>query len=163
MTVARAGRASSCCGPASGIRRAVYALLVGLLLTTAGCAGAHVEVTARQSRYTISMSQLVRDHNGTLRDPRSLDRVGSFYADRTRLGFFYSLLTPLSTFDISEAVNEQVAAVGGEAVIGLTVSASDGCDVLNNFAILNILPIWPGCVPVTVTGDIVRRRSGAQP
>jgi len=48
--------------------------------------------------------------------------------------------------------------VGGEAVVGLTVTVSDACDVLNVFPILNIIPLWPGCVPVTITGDIVRRR-----
>ena len=128
-------------------------------LAVAGCAGADVGITAAQSRYAISMSRSIRDQSGVLYDDRSLERVGILHADRTRVGFLYSLVTPLSTFDISEDVNTQVAAVGGEAVVGLTVSVSDACDVLNNFPILNILPIWPGCVPVTVTGDIVRRRS----
>jgi hypothetical protein len=107
------------------------------------------------------MSQVVRDGSGLLYDHQSLEYVGALHTGRTRMGFFYSALTPLSTFDISEDVNAQVAAAGGEAVVGLTVSASDSCDILNNFPILNILPLWPGCVPVTVTGDIVRRRSAA--
>jgi len=136
-------------------------LLLASSVVTAGCAGAHVEITARQSRYAISMSQVVRDGSGLLYDHQSLEYVGALYTGRTRLGFFYSALTPLSTFDISEDVNAQVAAAGGEAVVGLIVSASDGCDILNNFPLLNILPVWPGCVPVTVTGDIVRRRSAA--
>jgi hypothetical protein len=136
-------------------------LLLASTVVAAGCAGAHVEITARQSRYAISMSQVVRDSGGLLYDHQSLEYVGALYTGRTRLGFFYSALTPLSTFDISEDVNAQVAAAGGEAVVGLIVSTSDGCDVLNNFPFLNILPVWPGCVPVTVTGDIVRRRSAA--
>ena len=127
-------------------------------LTAAGCAGADVGITAEQSRYAISMSRSIRDQSGVLYDDRSLERVGVLYADRTRVGFLYSLLTPRSTFDISDEVNAQVAAARGEAVVGLTVSVSDACDVLNNFPLLNILPIWPGCVPVTITGDIVRRR-----
>ena len=127
-------------------------------LAAAGCAGADVGITAEQSRYAISMSRSIRDQNGVLYDDRSLERVGILHSDRTRVGFLYSLLTPLSTFDISEDVNAQVAAAHGEAVVGLTVSVSDACDVLNNFPILNILPVWPGCVPVTITGDIVRRR-----
>lgn len=132
--------------------------LLACALAVAGCAGADVGITAQQSRYAISMSRSIRDQGGVLYDDRSLERVGILYADRTRVGFLYSLLTPFSTFDISDDVNAQVAAVGGEAVIGLTVSVSDACDILNNFPILNILPVWPGCVPVTVTGDIVRRR-----
>ena len=124
-------------------------LLVAGLAALAGCAGAHVEITARESRYTISMSEVIRDRDGRVYDRSSLEAVGRLYADRTRVGVLYSALTPLSTFDISDAVNGQVAAVGGEAVIGLTVSASDGCDFLNVFPIFNILPVWPGCVPVT--------------
>jgi hypothetical protein len=141
----------------------VNGVLPALLASTvvaAGCAGAHVEITARQSRYAISMSPVIRDSSGVLYDHQSLEYVGALYAGRTRMGFFYSALTPLSTFDISDDVNAQVAAVGGEAVVGLTVSTSDGCDILNDFPLLNILPLWPGCVPVTVTGDIVRRRGG---
>jgi hypothetical protein len=138
-------------------------LLFASVVLDAGCAGAHVEITAKQSRYAISMSQVVRDGSGLLYDHQSLEYVGALYTGRTRLGFFYSALTPLSTFDISEDVNAQVAAVGGEAVVGLTVSTSDGCDVLNDFPLLNILPLWPGCVPVTVTGDIVRRRAETGP
>ena len=141
----------------------LWPLLLASTLLAAGCAGAHVEITARQSRYAISMSQVVRDSGGLLYDHQSLEYVGALYTGRTRLGFVYSALTPLSTFDISEDVNAQVAAAGGEAVVGLTVSASDGCDVLNNFPLLNILPVWPGCVPVTVTGDIVRRRAATGP
>ena len=141
----------------------LWPLLLASTVVAGGCAGAHVEITARQSRYAISMSPVVRDSNGVLYDHQALEYVGTLYTGRTRMGFFYSALTPLSTFDISDDVNAQVAAVGGEAVVGLTVSASDACDVLNDFPILNILPLWPGCVPVTVTGDIVRRRAGTGP
>jgi hypothetical protein len=134
-------------------------LIVALVTVVAGCAGAHLEITAESSRYAVSMSEVVRDRDGRVYDRSSLETVGQLHADRTRVGFLYSALTPLSTFDISDAVNSQVAATGGEAVIGLSVSASDGCDLLNVFPIFNMLPVWPGCVPVTVTGDIVRRRA----
>jgi len=141
----------------------LWPLSLASMVVAGGCAGAHVELTARQSRYAISMSPVVRDSSGVLHDRQSLEYLGTLYTGRTRMGFLYSALTPLSNFDISEDVNAQVAAVGGEAVVGLTVSASDGCDVLNDFPLLNILPLWPGCVPVTVTGDIVRRRGGVGP
>ena len=137
--------------------RWLRAISLVALASAAGCAGAHVEITARESRYAISMSPAVRERGGPLHDAQTLERVGQFRAARTRVGFLYSAFTPLSTFDISDAVNAQVAAAGGEAVTGLTVRTSEGCDVLNIFPLLNILPIWPGCVPVEVTGDIVRR------
>jgi hypothetical protein len=142
------------------MRRLLPVLLAALaMLMAGGCAGARVEVTAKQSRYAISMSQAVRDGSGRLYDYHSLDRVGTLHAGRTRVGLLYSAVTIFSTIDISEDVNAQVAAAGGEAVVGLAVSVGDGCEGLNMFPVLNILPIWPGCAPVTVTGDIVRRRS----
>jgi hypothetical protein len=138
--------------------RCLPAFFLTAVLAGAGCAGARVNVTADQSRYAISMSQVVRDQSGQAYDRNSLYTVGRLEAGRTRMGYLYSGLTILSTIDISEEVNQQVAAVGGEAVIGMTVMVSAACDVLNVFPILNIIPIWPGCVPVTVTGEIVRRR-----
>jgi hypothetical protein len=129
-----------------------------LAVATPGCAGAGVQVTAARSLYPISMSGDVRDSTGTLLDARSLTRVGDLQTGRTRVGFLYSGLTPLSTFDISDDVNAQVAAVQGEAVVHLAVTVTGDCDFLNSLLVFNILPIWPGCVPVTINGVIVRRR-----
>jgi hypothetical protein len=122
-----------------------------------GCAGASVEVTAARAQYPISMSGTVRDGQGVLLDARSLRRVGDFGLETTRVGFAYSSVTPGSPLDISDQVNAQVAAVHGEAIVHLAVTVSGGCDFLNSLLVFNILPFWPGCVPVTVNGLIVRR------
>lgn len=127
------------------------------LLTAAGCAGAGVAVTASRSRYPLSLSPEVRDDTGRLYDQRSLTKVGTLDVRQTSLGFLYSGLTPHSTRDFSDEINAQVAAVGGEAVVGLTITVRARCDWLNGFPLLDALPIWPGCVPVRLTGDIVRR------
>ena len=132
-------------------------LLVALGVVVAGCAGARVQVTAAASAYPLSMSGGVRDRDGTLYERPSLQRVGALHVEKTRVGILYSAVTPRSC-DISNEVNAQVAAVRGEAVINLEVTVSDDCAVLNGLPLLNALPIWPGCVPVTITGDIVRRK-----
>ena len=93
-----------------------------------GCAGARVTVSADRARYPISFSGSVRDANGELRLRSSLVKVGDLSADGTRLGFLYSGLTPGSSYDISDAVNTQVDAAHGEAVVYLTVTVSDGCN-----------------------------------
>jgi hypothetical protein len=141
-------------------RLVLRAILAGIF-ATAGCAGARIDVTAERSRYPISMSDAVHDVEGQLHGPSSLKRVGELSVEETRIGILYSLVTPRPTCDISDAVNTQVAAAKGEAVINLAVTVSEGCAFLNEFPVLNALPIWPGCVPVTITGDIVRRRSNA--
>jgi hypothetical protein len=70
---------------------------------------------------------------------------------------------PVATWDISDDVNAQVAVVRGEAVLGFTVTVSKDCAFLNELPLAVALPIWPGCVPITITGDIVRRRPALPP
>ena len=136
---------------------AVVTLALAGVLAAAGCAGASVAVTASRSRYPLSLSPEVRDGTGRLYDRRSLTKVGTLDVRQTSLGFLYSGLTPHSTRDFSDEINAQVAAVGGEAVVGLTITVRARCDWLNGFPLLDALPIWPGCVPVRLAGDIVRR------
>ncbi len=132
--------------------------LVLVAATASACAGARVNVTANRAAYPISMSGCVRDNTGRLYERRELQTVGEFVSDGARVGFLYSLLTLPSSYDVSDEVNAQVAAANGEAVVNLRVTVTEGCAVLNEFPGLTALPIWPGCVPLTVTGNIVRRR-----
>ncbi len=132
--------------------------LVLVATTASACAGARVNVTANRAVYPISLSGCVRDNTGRLYERRELQTVGQFVSDSSRVGFLYSLLTLPSSYDLSDEVNAQVAAVNGEAIVNLNVAVTEGCAVLNEFPGLNALPIWPGCVPLTITGNIVRRR-----
>ncbi len=135
------------------------ALVLLGLVAAAGCAGARVRVTADRARYPLSLSRVVRDGGGRLLDARTLAKVGWLDVRKTTTGFAYSALAAPPRRDFSDEINAQVAAAGGEAVVGLTISVGDGCGWLNGFPILNALPVWPGCVPVRLTGDIVRRRN----
>ena len=144
------------------MNRFVSALMFGAVLTpvaaTTGCAGARVDVTAARSRFPISMSDAVRDRSGELYGPPSLQRLADFSVESTKIGILYSAVAPGSPLDISDAVNTQVTAAQGEAIINLSVTVSEGCAFLNSVPLLNALPIWPGCVPITIEGEIVRRR-----
>jgi len=129
-----------------------------LLCLASGCAGAGVEVTARRAAYPISMSGAVRDSTGAMLDTRFLKIVSQFHVEQTRIGILYSGVTPRSTVDISDEVNSQVAAANGEAVIRLSITVDGSCSARNAFPVLNIVPVWPGCVPVSIDGLIVKRR-----
>jgi hypothetical protein len=137
--------------------------LAALAVLAVGCAGANVEVVADHARYPISLSGSVRDAQGTLLDGRAFRVVGRLELATSRIGILYSTVTPDSKLDISDDVNAQVAAAGGEAVLRLSVTVADDCNVLNGFPLLNALPFWPGCVPVSVRGVIVRRTSPPVP
>jgi hypothetical protein len=143
-------------------RRRALALLASLLagaLLASGCAGARVQVTADRAHYPLSLSSVVRDGNGRIYGARSLVKVGWLDVRKTTPGLAYSALTIPATRDFSDEINAQIAAAGGEAVVGLALSVRGSCGWLNGFPILNALPFWPGCVPVRLTGDIVKRRS----
>jgi hypothetical protein len=132
-------------------------------LLACGCAGARVVVSADSARYPVSFSGVVRDRSGHIYDRHALTKVGRFSAERTPVGIFYSAWTLPSTYDISDELNLQVASSCGEAVVNLAISISDACTVLNGFPFLNALPSWPGCIPLTITGDIVRRAEAGCP
>ena len=132
-------------------------------LLACGCAGARVTVSADRARYPVSLSGAVRDRSGRIYNRHSLARVATFSAGRTPIGVAYSAWTFPSRYDISDEVNRQVASSCGEAVVNLAVSVSNRCTALNFFPFLNALPSWPGCVPVTITGDIVRRAGAGCP
>ncbi len=136
------------------MKRTTASLLI-LMLTS--CAGARISITAERSRYPLSLSPVIRDNGGRLYGSHSLIRLGVLSISRTPFGLFYSSLAFHQTCDLSDEVNAQVEAVGGEAVVDVTVLVRPACGVLNGFPFLNALPFWPGCVPVTLTGDIVRR------
>jgi hypothetical protein len=126
-------------------------------LLACGCAGARVAVRADSARYPVSLSGVVRDGNGHIYNRHTLTKVGSFRAHRTPIAMAYSTWTIPSTYDISDEVNLQVGSSCGEAIVNLAISVSNACTALNVFPVLNALPSWPGCAPVTITGDIVRR------
>ncbi len=147
---------------ATRMRTLALWIAIGLASSLAGCAGARVHITAANAHYPVSMSPVVRDMAGLLHDERSLQQTGRFKTENTSLGFVYSGLAPGSPYDISSEIDRQVLAAAGEAVVNLTVSIRSSCSVLNAFPILNALPIWPGCVPISVTGDIVRRLDAAK-
>jgi hypothetical protein len=136
-------------------------VVLGVLLV--GCAGANVQVTAPSALYPISMSDTVRDDSGTLLDVHSMKIVSGFHLEATRVGILYSGVMPHGTLDISDAVNAQVSAAQGDAVVRLSVTVEDSCNVLNTLPVLNAIPFWPGCVPVVLDGLIIRRRPPSQP
>ena len=109
------------------------------------------------------MSGAVRDSTGAMLDTRFLKIVSQFHVEQTRIGILYSGVTPRSTIDISDEVNSQVAAANGEAVIRLSITVDGSCSPLNAFPVLNIVPVWPGCVPVSIDGLIVKRRPLPKP
>jgi hypothetical protein len=130
-------------------------------LACAACAGARTEVVAPRAEVPVSLSHAVRTADGALLPADRREVVGKFHDERTAWGLFYSAVKLTPEKDISDELNAQVARSGGDAVVTLRVQTS-GC-AANYFAILNALPMWPGCTKVTIDGDIIRVRPASAP
>lgn len=142
-----------------------WALLI-LALCLAGCAGARASVVAPSVRYPVSLSQGMRGPDGHLLSADEMKSVGHFHDERTAWGLVYSLVPLTPHLDESDALNRQIAAAKGDAVIGLTTK-SKTC-ALDWFFGFNFLPIWPGCARIVLDGEIVRYQplapsAGSQP
>jgi len=127
-----------------------------ILLASVGCAGARTEVVAPTATVPVSFSRSVRDQSGEIVSAERREVVGHFESRHNAWGMFYSIakLDPIT--DISNDINEQVRAAGGDAVIHLAIR-SKPC--AHDFVpVFNWLPFWPGCTRVVVEGDIIRVR-----
>lgn len=128
----------------------------GLALLASGCAGARGGVSFETTRYPLSMSQVLFDPQGRMLPPQALQIVGTVKAERRLWGLMYSWIPLSGTKDLSDDMNRQIGATGGEGVIGLHAEVT-GC-VPNGFFPFTLLPIWPGCANVEVKGWVVRRK-----
>jgi hypothetical protein len=122
-------------------------------VAASGCAGARYAVRADDARYPISMSPALPDRDGTiLYIGHGLVVLKRFSEDVRKFGFFYGATG--STLELSELVNAQVAAAGGDGVADLEI-VSEHC-AINWFFPLTLLPIWPGCEIAHVSGAVVK-------
>ncbi len=123
-------------------------------IAVSGCAGVQVDVQAPESKYPVSFTPAVPDADGQpLRIGDGLERVGTYRYESTEYGFLYGATH--STLDLSTSLNEQVSKAKGDAVARTSVALTH-C-AINYFFPLTLLPFWPGCSTVTVTGDVVRK------
>jgi hypothetical protein len=146
--------------PSRLFRPAAPVLVLGAACTGCVVNGARVEIAADQARYPISMTAALPDATGNnLRVGHELVTRGRLSGEATTCSFVYGV-TP-ATVEISDIVNDQVRAAGGEGVAGLVVEATDrGWGWAFPLA---WLPFWPGCLAIRVSGTIVAQRPAARP
>jgi hypothetical protein len=126
------------------------------LVATTGCAGARTEVVASTATVPVSLSRAVRDARGNVVGDDRREVVGTLDAEGTAWGLLYSGVKLTPEMDVSQAVNEEVQRLHGDAVVNLSVSTRQ-CGW--NWAVfVNVLPFWPGCANVHVHGDVIRVR-----
>jgi hypothetical protein len=130
------------------IRRA---LLVALAAAAFGCSGARSYVVARSATVPISISDGLRGPDGALLADGQKTVVGEFEYQYRAWGMLFRIISFTGDKDISEEINRQVAAAGGDAVNNLEVS-SGNC-LWNMFTLVGLLP---DCANVAIHGDIIK-------
>ncbi len=132
------------------------ALIIIVLLM--GCAGARPKLAFDGAHYPLSMSQYLLDASGRVVEPKELRALGPFVYEGTGWAIGYTQI-PLNKLDLSQSVNAAVEELGGEAIIQVQVTAMKSpCLTANTIAFgLNMIPLYPGCSKVMVSGLIVER------
>lgn len=132
-------------------------VLAFCLLLTA-CVGSRQDIRFAAAQVPLSLSSQLLDGQGRQLGNEDLEVVGRLGASSRGWSLLWSLL-PIKGVDFSAEVNAQVAAAGGEGVVNLVLTSQDGCTrSLNQVPFAALLPFFPGCTDVTISGDIVRRR-----
>ena len=139
-------------------------LLVGALLC--GCAGARTSVSVDGVDAPVSLTRAVYSGNGdVLVEGRELDVLGSFSVTTTAYSTLWALAPPLSSLDLSEMLNAQLAKFGGEAITSLkfTVENLNTAPEVLIHTLAVLLPALPGWCDVKVEGNVVRRALPPEP
>lgn len=129
-----------------------FALLSLLLF---GCAGGSLTMTANNLEHPVSTTQGLYDPNYKLLGEEDYEKVGNFEFSVSRWALFWTLIPLSGNPDISADLNKIIKEKGGDAVINLQINVSGVAGSIPNF-FASIVPIIPGVVTATVTGDVVK-------
>jgi len=138
-----------------------------LLLVIASClisfscyTGGRGSLFFKGLKYTASMSPVLFDYDGQLLlKDRDLQTLKKYRYEKNLWGIFYSLASLSSDRDIVRDMNQAVRKAGGEGLINLSF-VQRNCEINGLLNIVGFLPFIPGCVTVSITGEIVKRKSG---
>lgn len=97
------------------------------------------------------MSNGLRDEGGKLLTQDRKVKVGEFKTSYKACSMLWRNVSFTGDKDISEKVDEQVNAKGGDAITNLSVSS--GGTLWNFFTVIGLVP---DCSSVRITGDIVK-------
>jgi len=139
--------------------RAMVICAAALLAT--GCAGARSGIEMPTSKYPVSLSNGMYGPNREMLRPDQMEKVGELAIDRTAWGLLYSLVPLTPTLDVSDEINEQLAAAHADGVIRFRTNVKP-CGLDYAF-VLTFIPFWPGCANVEVRGDMIRFHAAAPP
>jgi hypothetical protein len=135
--------------------------VVALVAFLGGCAGGRGALAFDRLTYPVSSSPFIYGPDDRPYNPGELQPVGKMVWVERIWGLWWSWIPLSGTVDVSAPINAQIARAGGDGIINLRV-VSQSCG-MNYVPVFNIVPLYPGCAYVTITGDIVRMATMALP
>jgi hypothetical protein len=106
-------------------------------------------------KYPASMSSSLYGPDGEVMQQGSrLKAVKAFEYTKYYWSTFYSIIPLSGSRDIVEQMNNEIKDAGGDGMT--TVSITSDYSKLTSVILLNMLPIWPGCSEIRITGTIVK-------
>lgn len=141
------------------VNKYIYLIIITFLflIYSCGLAGSRSYITAPSVNYPVSLSPAIRNVDGTISMEDDLVKVGEFYY-QYKSGSMLWLAIPLTEtkYDISNALNEQIGKVGGEAIINLSIKNNgDPLVILSPALSFGLLPSYSS---IEITGDVVSRK-----
>jgi hypothetical protein len=141
-----------------------FVTILGVLALAAflgGCAGARGALAFDQLKYPVSSSPFIYGPDDRPLNPGEVQHVGKMVWVERVWGLWWSWIPLSGTIDVSAPINAQIARAGGDGIINLKVIA-ENCG-MNYVPVFNMVPLYPGCTYVTITGDIVKAMEMAPP
>jgi len=124
-------------------------------LSMIACAGNKGKLRMDELAYPVSMSGYIYDKNmKPVRIDAGLKKLAHIETSKTLWSMFYTLVNLNDATNIVRDFNGQIAETKtGQGVVNLNIRHRS-C-FLNEFYILNLLPIWPGCSTLILSGDVI--------
>lgn len=131
-------------------------MMLSILGTGCGISMSGGRIDFDDLKYPASMSSSLYGPNGeVVQQGDRLKPIKAFAYTTNHWSLLYSII-PLSrtSSDIAEQMNKEIKEAGGDGIT--TVSVASDYSKLTSIFPLNLLPIWPGCSEIRVTGTIVK-------
>lgn len=105
--------------------------------------------------YPASMSGYLYSPDGKILSVgNGLKSISRFSYEKRYWNVVYSLVQLSNSNDYVDAMNSAIKAVAGDGMVYVDFTVEQGA--LNNFILLNLLPVWPTNSTITIQGDIVK-------
>lgn len=135
------------------VRNYLVAISTTVMLT--GCiTGGRTEVRFDNTAYPVSLSPAVYGSDGAVLADTERTVVGELNVNLRAWSMVWGAVSLKRIRDVSEKINAQIQEANGQAVVNMKILARQ-CG--GNYVVpLTMLPLYPGCTKIKITGDIVR-------